>query len=99
MEDQRNAKCHRTGLSHIHRKGEGKARGAGADAFGIGYEHYKPMLADHVAMESLGRFANFIATARISERLREAMACTSLVALVAHDKKSCAKQWVKLSSQ
>ena len=38
------------------------------------------MLAHHAAMEALGRFANLIATAQISERLCEAMACTSLVA-------------------
>ena len=44
------------------------------------YEHYKPLLADHAAAEALGRFANLIATAQISERLCEAMVCTSLVA-------------------
>ena len=42
--------------------------------------HYKPLLADHAAAEALGRFANLIATAQVSERLCEAMACTSLVA-------------------
>ena len=52
----------------------------GADTFGIVYEHYKPLLADHAAAEALGTFANLIATAQISERLCEAMACTSLVA-------------------
>ena len=35
------------------------------------HEHYKPLLADHAAVEALGRFANLIATA---------MACTSLAA-------------------
>ena len=40
----------------------------------------KPMLADHAAMEALGRVANLTATARKSERLREATACRSLVA-------------------
>ena len=55
------------------------AIGIGADAFGTVYEHYKPLLADHAAVEALGRFAYLIATAQISERLCEAMACTSLV--------------------
>ena len=77
MEDQRNAKCHRIWTSPpLRKRVRETARGGGVDALGSAHEHYKPMLADHVAMESLERFANLIATARISERLKEAMACT-----------------------
>ena len=43
----------------------GTARGGRADAYGVAYEHYKPLLSDHAAAEALGRFANLIATYRM----------------------------------
>ena len=67
----------------IHAGGNGANEAGSTQAGGRlrnKYEDHKPMLADPVAMESRGRFANLIATPSISEKLREAMACTSLVA-------------------
>ena len=55
-----------------------------ADAFRLVCE---PMLADHVAMEALGRFASLVETPKMSEMQQETMACTSLVAATSGTKK------------
>ena len=57
----------------------GHQKTGGADACDTVHELYKPVLADHTVMYSLGRFDNSIAKAHISERLEEAMTCTNLV--------------------
>ena len=56
------------------------SRRGGADAIGLVYEHYKPMLADHVALKALVRYANLVATCQTGEMLQETMACTRVVA-------------------
>ena len=50
----------------------------------------EPMLADHVAMEALGRFANLVETPKMSEMQQETMACTNLVAATSGTKKKVA---------
>ena len=57
----------------------GHQKAGGADAHGTVHELYKPVLADHTVMYSLGTFDNSIAKAQTSERLEEAMTCTNWV--------------------
>ena len=49
-------------------------------AHGRVYEHHKPFLADHRAMDAFGRFGSLVAKADTSDRPLGALACPSLVA-------------------
>ena len=56
------------------------AREVGPDAFGQGYEHCNPLLADHRTMDAFGTSASLVAKADTIDGLLEALVCTSLVA-------------------
>ena len=55
-------------------------REGGADAYGLLYEHNKPLFADHRAMDAFGWFASLVAKADTSDRPLGALAYASLAA-------------------
>ena len=57
----------------------GHQKAGGTDAYGTVHQQYTPVLADHTAKYSLGRFDNSIVKAQISERLQEPMTRTTLM--------------------